>query len=94
MAETKTKPAATKKPAAAKPAEKPAASNQEGGVGLKDLAQDLGGKDPKTVRARIRRLRGGAQVGQGGRYHWESKTDPDYVELLTELSDKSEEDSE
>jgi hypothetical protein len=91
MATTKTKPAA--KPAAKKPAasEKPATTVATSGVGLKDLAADLGGKDPKTVRARIRRLRGGAQVGQGGRYHWESKSDPDYKELLAELKgEKSE----
>lgn len=93
MSNTKQKPATEKpasKPAAEKPAasEKPAKQKVEGGVGIKDLAADLGAKDTKTVRARIRRLRGGAQVGQGGRYHWDSKSDPDYKELLKELSPK------
>jgi len=80
MANTKTaKPAdkATAKPAAK--GQKPAT-----GVGIKDLAADLG-KNPKVVRASIRRLRGGAQVGQGGRYSWPSKSDKDYKELLAAL---------
>lgn len=76
MAATKTKPAA--KPAAEKPAVKQ-------GVGIKELASDLN-RDQKSVRASIRRLKGGAQVGQGGRYSWKSKTDPEYVSLRKELS--------
>jgi hypothetical protein len=84
MAKTKqpaTQPAGpAKKPAAEKPAVKT-------GVTLKDLAQDLG-RDPKSVRAAIRRLRGGAQVGQGGRYSWPSKTDREYKELIEQLSAK------
>jgi len=89
MAKTAEKPAT--KPAAKKPAktEKPAVKEAVSGVGLKDLAADLG-KDPKTVRARIRRLKGGAQVGQGGRYHWDSKSDPDYKALVAELSKSKE----
>lgn len=83
MTKTKEKPA-TKQPASKPAAEKPAAKNADDGVGLKDLAADLG-KDPKTVRARIRRIKGGAQVGQGGRYRWDSKSDPEYKELLTSL---------
>ena len=75
----------------AKPAEKPAAKpavKNEGGVTLKDLAADLG-RDPKSVRAAIRRNKGGAQVGQGGRYHWGSKADPEYKELIALLGKKS-----
>lgn len=90
---TATKPA-TEKPANKKADQKPAASNNQGGVGLKDLAADLGGKDPKTVRARIRRFKGGAQVGQGGRYHWNSKNDPEYKELLKALSANKENEKE
>lgn len=95
MAETKTKPA-TKKPAAsekpaAKPAsKKPAAEKADQGVGVKDLAADLGTDNTKAVRARIRRFKGGAQVGQGGRYRWNSKADPEYKELLAALSAKDE----
>lgn len=88
MANVKEKPA---KPAASKPAKgsKPAAKKPAlaEGVGIKDLAADLGGKDVKTVRARIRRIKGGAQVGQGGRYRWDSKADPEYKELLTKLKE-------
>ena len=63
--------------AAEKPAEKPAAEKPavKEGITLKDLASELG-RDPKAVRASIRRIKGGAQVGQGGRYHWDSKSDP------------------
>lgn len=85
---TDTKPAVRTKKPADKPAnEKPA---NDGGVTLKDLATDLGGKDPKALRARIRKLKGGAQVGQGGRYRWNNKSDPEYKELLAQLSPKSE----
>lgn len=77
-----------KKPAETKPAEKPA-TKQEGGVTLKDLAADLG-RDPKSVRAAIRRHKGGAQVGQGGRYRWNSKSDPEYKELVAALGKKAE----
>lgn len=94
MADTKPaeKPADVK-PAARKPAakkQKPAAETrtQDSGVGIKELAADLG-KDPKAVRSRIRRLKGGAQVGQGGRYRWNSKSDPEYKELLDSLNEKS-----
>lgn len=90
---TKTKPATstkTEKPAVKKPAttEKPAVKAVVEGVGIKDLAADLG-KEPRSVRASIRRLKGGAQVGQGGRYSWASKSDPEYKELLSELSKSS-----
>lgn len=87
MAKTKTatkpateeaKPASDSKPATPKPA-------KAEGVGIKELAADLD-KEPRAVRAAIRRLRGGAQVGQGGRYTWKSKSDPDYVSLRKELS--------
>ena len=74
------------KPANEKPAAKPAAT-AEGGVTLKDLAADLN-KDPKSVRAAIRRHKGGAQVGQGGRYRWASKSDPEYKELVSLLGKK------
>lgn len=91
------KPATDTKPAAKKPAakEKPAARENPPGVGIKDLASDLGTDNTKAVRARIRRFKGGAQVGQGGRYHWENKSDPEYKELLKELKSsgvKSDED--
>jgi hypothetical protein len=86
MANTKTtKPATTDKPAA-KPAEAKPAVNP--GVGIKELAADLGGRNPRSVRAGIRRHLGGAQVGQGGRYRWDSKADPQYKELLTALQPK------
>lgn len=75
-----TKPAKTAKPAAAKPA-------KVEGITLKDLAAELG-RDPKSVRAAIRRIKGGAQVGQGGRYNWKSKNDPEYKELVKKLSSK------
>ena len=73
-----TKPAATKKPAAEQPAVDP-------GVGIKELSTLLG-RTPKSVRASIRRLKGGAQVGQGGRYRWDSTEDPDFKDLVTKLS--------
>lgn len=60
--------ATTKKPADKKPAKgtKPA-KPASGTMTLKDIAAQVG-KDPKAVRAKIRKARGGAQVGQGGRY--------------------------
>lgn len=81
------KPASETKPAAKKPAakEKPAARENPPGVGIKDLASDLGTDNFKAVRARIRRFKGGAQVGQGGRYRWDSKSDPEYKELVKGL---------
>lgn len=79
--DTKAKPAKGDKPATAKPA-KPASQD---GIGIKELAADLE-KEPRAVRAAIRRLKGGAQVGQGGRYTWKSKSDPEYVALRKELS--------
>jgi len=95
MAKTTTKPATEQKPAGKKPAakEKPAVKATVSGVGIKELAADLG-KEPRTVRASIRRLKGGAQVGQGGRYHWESKSDPEYKELLDSLSKSSKSEGE
>ena len=86
MASRATKqPATTEAKPAAKPAkEKPAVKE---GISLRDLADDLG-RDPKSVRASIRRLKGGAQVGQGGRYRWASKSDPEYKQLVKELTVK------
>jgi len=78
---TKQKPAVEAKPATT--TQKPAT-----GVGIKDLAADLG-RDPRSTRAAIRRLRGGAQVGQGGRYNWPSKSDKDYKELVAALKGKA-----
>jgi hypothetical protein len=72
------KPARTSKPAAEKPA-------TDTGVGIKRLAEIVG-REPKSVRAQIRRMRGGAQVGQGGRYRWDSESDPDFKELVTKLT--------
>lgn len=78
---TATKPAATQ-PAAEQPAENK-------GVGIKELSAALG-RTPKSTRASIRRVLGGPQVGQGGRYRWDSTEDPAYVELLNRLSAKTE----
>ena len=79
-----TKQPATK-PAAQKPATKEADVNT--GVGIKELSAILG-RTPKSTRASIRRLRGGAQVGQGGRYRWDSTEDPDFQALVNELTPK------
>ena len=73
------KASAKQKPASEKPA-KPA------GVGIHELASDLG-RTPRSVRASIRRIKGGPQVGQGGRYNWDSKNDPAYKALLKELQE-------
>ena len=61
---------------------------KESGVGIKEVAEKLE-VTPKSLRARIRRVKGGAQVGRGGRYHWESLTDPALVTLLKELEGSS-----
>lgn len=86
---TRTAKKTVEKPAAKPAAEKPAADE---GVTLKDLASELG-RDPKSVRAAIRRIKGGPQVGQGGRYHWDSKSDPDYKELVAALKGKGKEEA-
>jgi hypothetical protein len=80
---TAAKPAATKQPAAKQPA-------ADTGVGIKELSAALG-RTPKSTRASIRRLRGGAQVGQGGRYRWDSTEDPDFQDLVTKLSSSKDE---
>lgn len=68
----------TEKPADTKPAtNEPAAKS---GVGVKELAKAVG-RNEKSVRAAIRRIKGGPQVGQGGRYHWDSENDADFVAL-------------
>lgn len=78
---------ATKQPAAeAKPATKEAKT--DAGVGIKELSAILG-RTPKSTRASIRRLRGGAQVGQGGRYRWDSVEDPDFQALVNDLTPKT-----
>lgn len=79
------------KPAEVKPATKPAAKQPavDKGVGIKELSDALG-RTPKSVRASIRKLRGGAQVGQGGRYRWDSTEDPDFKALLNDLNPKAE----
>ena len=81
---TATKPA-KKQPA--KPVSKPADEKPVvvQGIGIKDLAAQLD-RTPKSVRASIRRLRGGAQVGRGGRYTWKSKNDPLYKALVKDLT--------
>ena len=71
------------KPVAQKPAVK-AAEKPVDGVTIKDVAAKLG-RTPKAVRASIRRLRGGAQVGKGGHYVWKSFNDPDLKKLMNEL---------
>ena len=80
-----------------KPAVKPAAKEVEPavapGVGITELSATLG-RTPKSVRASIRRIKGGAQVGQGGRYRWDSETDPEYVSLLAELQAPSKADED
>ena len=96
MAETTKKPATeqpangkAKKPATkAQPAtgQKPAA--QAEGVTLRMLADKLGAKSEKTLRARIRRINGGPVVGRGGRYHWDSWNDKDLKVLIEKLSTK------
>jgi hypothetical protein len=80
--------ATTKQPAKQPAKEQPAADN---GVGIKALSSILGRTD-KSVRASIRRLRGGAQVGQGGRYRWDSVEDPDFKDLVAKLSASKDED--
>lgn len=77
---TSTKPAPKVKPATKE--EKPAS-----GVGVKELAADLGRK-PTSVRAAIRRINGGPGPGQGGKYSWTSRKDPKYVKLLNDLQKK------
>lgn len=81
--DTKTKPATKQvKPAVKKPAtEKPAVVK---GVGIKELAADLD-RTPKSVRAAIRRIKGGPQVGKGGTYNWPSKSSAEYKALLKQL---------
>lgn len=89
MAKTDTavaKPATKRARPAAKPAvQKPAVRT---GVGIKELAADLD-RTPKSVRAAIRRLKGGPQVGKGGTYSWKSKSDPAYKALLKALRGKA-----
>lgn len=82
-----TKPATQKKPAAKPAVKKPAGETtvETEGVGIKELAAKLN-REPKSVRASIRRLKGGAQVGRGGRYRWESETDPAFVEIYQALT--------
>lgn len=54
------KPASTEKPAVEQPAAAPT-------YGVKALAEKLG-RDPKAVRAAMRRIDRQGMVGQGGRY--------------------------
>jgi hypothetical protein len=78
----------TTKPAAKEPAKKPAPKKPavvaEGGVTLKDLAAKLN-REPKSLRASIRRIMGGPQVGKGSRYHWDSWNDKELKELMSSL---------
>jgi hypothetical protein len=82
---------ATKQPAAEKPATTDKPANKEAkvdtGVGIKELSAILG-RTPKSTRASIRRIRGGAQVGQGSRYRWDSTEDPEFVSLVNDLTAK------
>jgi pyruvate/2-oxoglutarate dehydrogenase complex dihydrolipoamide acyltransferase (E2) component len=86
MANT-TKPAVKDRPAKEKPAAKPAASKPavQEGITLKDMAAELG-RSERSTRASIRRALGGPQVGQGGRYRWKSKNDPEYKKLVKLLT--------
>lgn len=71
------KPATGKaKPATKKPADK--------GIGIAEVAKKLN-MTPKSLRAAIRRKRGGAQVGKGQQYRWTSFADKDLVKLMKEL---------
>lgn len=79
---TAAKPAKGQKPAATEPA------NTEG-VGIKELSKILN-RNEKSVRAAIRRLNGGPQVGKGGRYSWKSENDPAFKQLVEALSAKTE----
>lgn len=84
MAKTTTKPAVTEAKTVKKPAAEESKPAVAPGVGITELSAALG-RTPKSVRASIRRMKGGAQVGQGGRYRWESEKDPEYVKLLADL---------
>lgn len=80
--DTKTaKPAAKSKPA--NEAKKPAST-----VGVKQLAEDLGGKSEKSVRAALRRINGGTLPEGQNRYEWSSRSDAAYKEALKKLSSK------
>ena len=87
---------ATRKPTAkqpgAKPATKPAVKKpatkqvrKKGTVGIKDIAAKLD-RDEKSVRASIRRILGGPQVGKGGRYSWSSWDDKQLKKLMADLT--------
>jgi hypothetical protein len=78
----KSKPAVTDAKPADTKVSKPAV------VTLADVAEKLG-RDRKSLRASIRRLKGGAQVGKGGRYEWKSFNDPELKKLISELTEKS-----
>lgn len=56
------------------------ATTSEGGITLKDVAAKLG-KDPKAVRAKLRKLHGGPVAGKGKRYAWKSFNDKELKEL-------------
>jgi hypothetical protein len=58
-----------------------------GGVTIKDIAEKVG-RDPKAVRAKIRKLRGGPVVGRGNRYNWPSMNDPEVKEILASFPAK------
>jgi hypothetical protein len=74
---------ATKKPATQKPAVAKKAESK--GITLKDVAEKLN-RDPKSVRASIRRILGGAQVGKGKRYLWSSWDDKQLKALMSDLT--------
>jgi len=81
----------TAKPAGTKPATKEATADKakpataQGGVGIRELAESLGVKSEKSLRARIRRINGGPVVGRGGRYRWDSMEDPALKALVEQL---------
>lgn len=80
---TATKPA-TKE---AKPAEKE--QKPASGVNINDLAADLGGRSPKSVRAALRKINGGKLPEGVNRYGWPSKSDKGYKDTLKKLSEKA-----
>lgn len=79
MATTKTKPAAKQPATKAQPAKE-----QKAGVTVKDLAERLG-TDPKSLRARIRKINGGTLPEGQTRYSWPSFNDPSLKELMKKL---------
>ena len=85
MAATKTAARKGTKPANAKPATKEQpATEAKAGVTVKDLAERLGTNE-KSLRSRIRKIKGGTLPKGQTRYGWKSFNDPALVELMKQL---------